>query len=68
MCPFGFLGGTGIREMQGFLHSRWSVEMTGIRDGLVRATVVLVQGVGWNLKADGAHEFEGVAGLYDAGF
>ena len=24
----GFFGSASIREMQGFLHSRWSVEMT----------------------------------------
>jgi len=28
-CPFGFFGSTCSREIQGFLRSRWSVEMTG---------------------------------------
>ena len=54
--------------IKGFLRSRWSVEMTGIRGGFVRAIVVLIRWVDWDLKADGAHKFEGVAGLYDAWF
>jgi len=28
--PFGFFGDAGISKMQGFLHSRWSVEMTAM--------------------------------------
>jgi len=40
--PFGFFGKAGIREMQGFLHSRWSVEMTAI-GWFLNTTVVPVE-------------------------
>ena len=33
--PFGFFGSTNIRKMLRFLHSRWSVEMTGFRSRFV---------------------------------
>ena len=40
VVPFGFFENAGIREIQGFLHSRWSVEMTGIGGGVLSTTVV----------------------------
>jgi len=41
--PFGFFDNTSSREMQGFLHSRWSVEMTGFFRGNERR---------WNAATD----------------
>ena len=38
--PFSFASSTSIHEIQGFLRSRWSVEMTGIWGRFVSATFV----------------------------
>jgi len=57
-CPYGFFGSTSICKMQGFLRSRWSVEMTGIGvghdrlwGGLIDTTAVLA-----SLPSVRAHE------------
>ena len=51
----GFFGDTNICEIQGFLHSRWSVEMTSFGGRFVSTTAALVRFFLMQRPADAAY-------------